>query len=129
MTITKADLSQFCGTENYYRPLHPTLVYTDGLKFLAEKTGCYWLIDLINQKQRLHKFRAEEFQVWKIHANGSQARVTCDNGSKRIPDDYLFDKTIASDFPANLSGLKLFCEIGSLDGVNEVMVLMLPSER
>ncbi len=40
------ELEQFYGTEKWYR--HFTgLVYTDGIKYLAENAGAYWLIDLV----------------------------------------------------------------------------------
>ena len=46
-TISESDLSQFIGTENYYRHWTGHGVYTDGVKYLAEKAGAYWLIDAI----------------------------------------------------------------------------------
>lgn len=49
-TATKLDLSQFTGTENYYRtnPLFaPDMVHTDGVQYFADTAGCYWLLDII----------------------------------------------------------------------------------
>lgn len=42
-------LSQFIGTQHYYRysPLFRHTLLTDGVKFLADEAGCYWLIDMI----------------------------------------------------------------------------------
>tara|TARA_R110002049_G_scaffold248172_3_gene422687 strand:- start:148 stop:573 length:426 start_codon:yes stop_codon:yes gene_type:complete len=40
----KMGLQQFCGTETFYQiPLIQTR-FTDGLKYLADTAGCYWLI-------------------------------------------------------------------------------------
>lgn len=41
------NLDQFIGTENWYRhPLMPAMTYTDGVKYFAEHTQSYWLVDL-----------------------------------------------------------------------------------
>jgi hypothetical protein len=46
MGLTKADLLEFTGTENWYRhSLNRNVTYTDGVKFMAESAGAYWLID------------------------------------------------------------------------------------
>ena len=68
------DLRQFTGTEHYYR--HFTgLVYTDGVRHLAERAGAYWLIDLVASYQ--HKLRSVPFQVWELRVNDDHsARIT-----------------------------------------------------
>ena len=45
----KEILNSSNGTAHYYKPF-PALgmIYTDGVKYFAEKCGAYWLIDLIN---------------------------------------------------------------------------------
>ena len=41
-------LAQAIGTENYYRHgVVKNLVYTDGVKAVASKLECYWLIDVV----------------------------------------------------------------------------------
>ena len=40
------NLTQFRGTEHYYRT-HPSLLATDGVKYLADEAGAYWLFDLL----------------------------------------------------------------------------------
>ncbi|MCD2452903.1 hypothetical protein GO003_021205 [Methylicorpusculum oleiharenae] len=48
---SRSSLNQFTGTERWYRhPFNPTLLYTDGVKYLAEhggKQGAYWLLDTV----------------------------------------------------------------------------------
>ena len=45
-TLSEADLAQFTGTSTYYQ--HSLSVqYTDGVHYLAERGGAYWLIDAI----------------------------------------------------------------------------------
>ena len=42
------NLMQFIGTENWYQhPLIPAMTYTGGVKYFAEQTGSYWLLDVI----------------------------------------------------------------------------------
>jgi hypothetical protein len=40
-------LSQFIGTERYYRLSRKHLI-TDGTKYLADNANCYWLLDATN---------------------------------------------------------------------------------
>ena len=40
------ELRNFYGTEHYYRHM-PGLVITDGVKFLADAAGAYWLLDMV----------------------------------------------------------------------------------
>ena len=47
-TLNAQDLSQFTGTENWYRHnLNTDILYTDGAKYVAETAGAYWLLDEI----------------------------------------------------------------------------------
>lgn len=65
----QANLGQFTGTENYYRHWSGFL-FTDGVKYLADHAGCYWLIDAIASYQReLAEHpdqRLHETQFWKL---------------------------------------------------------------
>ena len=69
-TATKLDLSQFFGTENYYRtnPLFaPDMVHTDGVQYFADTAGCYWFLDIVATEylplMRKHGFLSIEFRV------------------------------------------------------------------
>ncbi|MEO8963803.1 MAG: DUF6876 family protein [Gammaproteobacteria bacterium] len=42
------ELNQFSGSEQFFKHgLNRKLVYTEGIQYLAEKTKCYWMIDVI----------------------------------------------------------------------------------
>jgi len=42
------ELSQHCGTGNYYRhALTRRLLFTDGIFDMADRLGAYWLVDLV----------------------------------------------------------------------------------
>src|SRR6266545_2852011 len=57
------ELRQFIGTERYYR--HFTgMLYTDGIRYLADRAGCYWLIDVVASYQS--ELRAFPFQGWDL---------------------------------------------------------------
>lgn len=46
--FTHADLRQFTGDlERFRHPLARGVIYTPGIRFLAERGGAYWLIDEI----------------------------------------------------------------------------------
>ncbi|SAL84903.1 hypothetical protein AWB68_07487 [Caballeronia choica] len=82
-TLTKEDLAQFTGTEQWYRhPLMRKVLFTDGVKYVADTAGAYWLIDLIAFSQVEPAVTAEEFQVWKLAvAADCSAVVTCEDGN------------------------------------------------
>jgi hypothetical protein len=46
--LCPADLDQFTGTETHWRhSLNRYFLYTDGVKYLAERAGAYWFLDAI----------------------------------------------------------------------------------
>jgi hypothetical protein len=98
-TLTKADLMQFTGSEHWYRhAMMRDVLYTDGVKYVAETAGAYWLIDEIAFAQRFDKLlAAEEFQLWKLNVNPDRtATLTCEDGNRGV----VFTKAIEyTDFP------------------------------
>ena len=79
-TLQQADLRQFTGTETWYRhPLARKVLYTEGVQYVAEQGGAYWLLDIIAIAQK-HEPRVahEEFQVWKLQVHPDHsATVLC----------------------------------------------------
>ncbi|SFK90008.1 DUF6876 family protein [Methylocapsa palsarum] len=98
-TLTKADLAQFTGTDNWYRHgLVRDVLYTDGVAYVAQTAGAYWLIDEIAFAQRGEKrVASEEFQFWKLKVKPDHtATLTCEDGNGRA----VFSKVIEyTDFP------------------------------
>jgi hypothetical protein len=83
-TLTKSDLAQFTGTENWYRHgMVRDVLYTDGVRYVAQTAGAYWLIDEIAFGQRGNKrVAAEGFQLWKLKVNPDHtARLACEDGN------------------------------------------------
>lgn len=95
--ILLEELSQFTGTEQWYRnPLFRNYVYTDGVKYLAEKAGAYWLIDYIFSNQLTPKIRKEEFQNWKVKTNNNSAIIRVEDGRDNLIQKFKLEYT---DFP------------------------------
>lgn len=117
-TLTEADLAQFIGSETVYRHhLMRNVVYTEGVQYLADKGGAYWLLDKIATLQMEPKVRAEEFQAWKLTVVGSSALLVCEDGN----DNTVYTEQIEfTDFP--LASVTLYAVQG------EHRTIMLPSE-
>jgi len=98
-TLKLEDLSQFTGTEYWYRhALVDQVVFTDGVKYMAETGGAYWLIDEIALPQKfVRAIKAERFQVWKLEVRADHsAELTCGDGNGNV----VFTKVIEfTDFP------------------------------
>ena len=110
--ITEMDLAQFTGTLNYYKHWSKRLLYTDGIQFLAERAGAYWLIDLVASYQPLKADR----QYWTLKKDDRGYCVIC----KDRDDDLLIKQKFEyTDFPEYLMPFDLYFQ-------NEV--LYLPSE-
>lgn len=109
-------LAHFYGSETWYKHITGSL-YTDGVQYLADKAGCYWLIDEICFRQRFTRVRCEAFQVWKLRKNtyGGGAVLTCEDGNKNVVHTFRIPFT---DFP--LQSIELWFENRTL---------MLPTER
>ena len=99
------ELAQFTGTENWYQHWTKRLNYTDGVQFVAEKYGAFWLIDAIASYQGSKQLAREDlndFQLWTLLVNeDSTAVLECypDSGE----DPVLFQKIPFTDFPETIS--------------------------
>ncbi|MDQ3279894.1 MAG: hypothetical protein M3Q69_00610 [Acidobacteriota bacterium] len=112
----QSTLAAFTGTARYYRHF-TNMHYTEGVHFLAEAAGAYWLIDLIAswQSKAMNDSSLAEFQLWKLHVADGRAVAIC----YRDSDDEAFRQEIDyTDFP--LRDVSLYVEGG---------VLLLPSEH
>lgn len=111
-------LAQFTGTERYYEYGNMTNIkLTDGVKWLCDNAGCYWLIDIIVSYQRKCSLdpMLQDFQIWTLKVKNSKGKVICERDTNDIA---ITQRIPYTDFP--LPEIKLYCE-------NEVICL--PSER
>jgi len=109
-------LSQFTGTEHYYR-LNRRCLFTDGAKYLADQARAYWLLDAA-ASYLLEIGTADWFVLVRLTVAQRQAELYLEdgNGGIRVSQQISF-----TDFP--LSEQVLYA---CWDG--EHWVLMLPSE-
>jgi len=113
------NLNQFTGTERYYKanPALSNLVMTDGVKYLCDNCGAYWLVDIILSYQHVCQKdkMLRDMQFWTLTTKDNTGVVTCERDS----NDVAIKQSIThTDFP--LPEIKLWCENG---------VIYLPSER
>jgi len=128
--LTRADLQQFTGTEYWYRhPLTSKAVYTDGVKYLAEKGGAYWLIDAIvshlftpEMRQAIaHDDRLGSMQFWRLEVSEDRSAVLTCRADSDV-DPAITQEIPFSDFP--LPHIDIWC---GFDG--DRWTLYLPSEH
>lgn len=115
--IDSSILAQFIGSDTFYRfGLRGDVLITEGVKYVADAAGAYWLLDTIAitnvYEQRVRK---EEFQHWILTVGTDAAgELICDDGSANI--DYKQDLDY-TDFPE--PGIRLYFCNGTI---------LLPSE-
>jgi hypothetical protein len=105
--LTQQELDAFTGDcERYRHPLSRTVIYTPGIKHLAERAGAYWLLDEIVLGLMSKQFeqtamlnpRIGEMHFWAldVHEDDSAtltARADCD-----VPPFYS-ERITWTDFP------------------------------
>ena len=113
----RAELRQFTGSTEFYRHFTNAIIYTEGVKFIAERARLYWLIDLIASFQpRVLKDAALcEFQLWELRIANGKAVVVCLRDSE--DEAFRFPLKLAD---SALDFVRLYVENGTL---------MLPSEH
>jgi hypothetical protein len=97
-TLKEEDLGQFTGSEHWYQHgLVRTITYTDGVKYVADAGGAYWLLDEIALAQRfIPAVKKEPFQVWTLTVSDNHGVLICDDGN----DYVVYKKQIPfTDFP------------------------------
>lgn len=105
-TLTQANLRQFTGDlERFRHSLARKVIYTPGVKFVAESGGAYWLIDeialAIAWGEILKAGQADprilELHFWRLEVQGDSAKLTARADSDIPP---FFTKEIPyTDFP------------------------------
>ena len=109
-TLTQSDLGQFIGTTQYFRHFLG-LKYTDGVQYMAQAGGAFWLIDVIASYRR-----KEPFQVWELKVKPDNSCVVTMREDTDQPTK-VRQEILYTDFP--LENITLYL----IDGV-----LLLPSE-
>lgn len=123
------ELQYFTGDlERWRHSLYRKLLYTPGVKHLAERAGAYWLIDAIASWLPSRQFREAvqrdlrigKIHFWKLAVSDDRSAVltaVADSGE----EPFIRQKVEYADLP--LREIDLYC---AFDG--EHWTLMLPSE-
>ena len=130
--LTHADLQQFTGTTAWYRHgMTAKVVYTDGIQYLAEHGGAYWLLDAIvshlltpAMRRAIAKdARLSTLQFWRLEVSANQTAVlTCRADSGETPA--VTQKISYTDFP--LERIDIWC---GFDGERWTLYLTPASQR
>jgi len=109
-----SELHQFTGTENWYQHWLG-FTYTDGVKYLAQQAGAYWLIDAIGSYQKA-SIKEITIQFWRLTVNEDKSAVLQMREDSDRPSR-VSQKIAYTDFP--LKEIELYFSNN---------VLLLPSE-
>jgi hypothetical protein len=85
-TLDLQTLALFTGSVNFYRhSLVREVLYTEGVKHVADAAGARWLLDKIALAQRhIIPVKREYFQVWDLKVEADQsATLICGDGNGR----------------------------------------------
>ena len=68
--LRESDLIQFCGSSEFFQHWSKRLVYTEGVRYMAEHGGAYWLIDAVASYQPDKRIASRpdlvDFQLWEL---------------------------------------------------------------
>mgnify|MGYP001486896829 CR=1 FL=1 len=133
-TLTEADLNGFTGCMDWTRhspQLFRNVISSEGMIFVAEQAGAYWLLDAIASHETadpklLAACKADEgfdyLHFWKLNVQGNEGTLTCVKDSGLPP--VVVQKIEHTDFP--IQGV--FTVYAGNDGPGTLRKLFLPSE-
>src|SRR4051812_41662255 len=73
-SILLAELAQFTGTTQYFKNWLG-LLFTEGVKHLADQAGAYWLVDAIASWQPEASKIDREFQLWELTVDSDRSAM------------------------------------------------------
>jgi len=122
MKIDKETLAKFNSTEHLHEfsTLTPNVLLTDGAKYLADRGGCHWLMEIIGIFQNINaEYNIESFQLWTLTVReDSSALVECFDGPRNQIYRHFVEYT---EFP--LRSIDLY-----VVHVEHRIIIMLPGE-
>lgn len=126
MPATAAELQAFIdganGFETHYRHALSGLTYSEGVKYIAENAGAYWLIDVVLIASKFEKLqqKCQGLEFWTLNVTDSVGELACtDGGMDGEEAKVVYSEQIPyTDFP--LAKITLYLDGG---------ILCLPGER
>lgn len=108
-------LAHCTGTAQWYKdPFYPTMLYTDGIKLMAETAGAFWLVDYIGFNVYPMLNKTAPYKIRFTSNEGKGTLSVWETGAKEPKFVYPIEYT---DFPQ-----------GSIEMYLMDNVLLLPSE-
>lgn len=123
-------LRNFTGSLTRYRHwLSQKIIYSEGVKFLAEEAGAWWLIDAIVSHLLSPKMlracdddiRLRDMQFWRLEVQNNSARLYCEADCDEEPA--ITQNIEYTDFP--MDKVTIYVGLNELGG----WTLYLPSEH
>ena len=118
--LRESDLAQFCGSAEFFQHWTKRLIYTEGVQYMAERGGAYWLIDAVASYQPDQRITSRpdlvDFQLWELAVAEDKSAVLTMRGDSDQPA-VITQEIPFTGFP--LEQIKLYVCNGTL---------MLPSE-
>lgn len=104
--LTHSELVQFTGDDiRYMHPLNKKVIYTPGVRYLANEGEAYWLIDAIASyfgskimNEAMNKdSRLKSLQFWRLDVNDGKAVLTANADAGEEP--FVRQEIEYTDFP------------------------------
>lgn len=92
-------LSGFTGTTRYYRIGLPPIHITDGIKWLCDEAGAYWLAGVVASYQTEIRCRKHPFQVWRLLVSNHKAIVEAWTDTPGKSTRIIHQEIPCTDFP------------------------------
>ena len=86
MATTAAELQAYIAQVNgfgtHYRHPLSGMTYSEGVKYVADQAGAYWLIDLILIASKFEHLqgKCEGLEFWVLTTKNGQGELTCTDG-------------------------------------------------
>ena len=114
-TLRESDLTQFCGSSEFFQHWTKRLIYTEGVHYMAEHGGAYWLIDAVASYQPDTRITSRsdlvDFQLWEVAVAEDKSAVLTMRGDSGQPA-VITQEIPFTDFP--LEQIKLYVCNGTL---------------
>jgi hypothetical protein len=127
--LSPTELAQFTGSTEWFRhSFNKAVIYTEGVRYLADRGKAYWLIDAIASHigcPTFNKAAAKDDRIrllhfWKLAVNRDQTALLTGTADSGEPP-FIRQKILYTDFP--LESVDVWAQNNG-DGYT----LMLPSE-
>ena len=95
-------LAPFTGSEVFYRHPLGSLIYTEGIRYMAQSVEAYWLLDVVASHLLTNPtLRRESFQLWRIELDGQGALVEAWTDTPGAGDLICSQSIPYTDFPCD----------------------------